>query len=93
MIEPRHHVMTDERLEWLAERFVGGSYHRLLKVSFAEYLRDPDGYDFVAQVLEGGGALRRVAMPPVELNRCGWEFLHRGVATGKVMRARLSTHN
>lgn len=45
MIDQRHIVMTDERLDYLAERFRNLGVRERLHVTFAQYLRDPAHYD------------------------------------------------
>jgi hypothetical protein len=53
-------VLTDERLDYLAERFHSLTIRPLTKATFAQYVADPDRYDRAAQVLLAGHALARV---------------------------------
>lgn len=57
MIERRHEVMTDERLELLAERFIGREVRELLHISFGEYVLDPEHYDGLVDALVSGRGL------------------------------------
>ncbi len=57
MIEDKHIVMTDERLEMLADRFIRREVRELLHISFAEYIREPYQYDALVDALEAGHGL------------------------------------
>lgn len=48
MIEDRLIVMTDERLDWLAERFQALRVREWLHVPFGAYVRDHHHYDALA---------------------------------------------
>ena len=53
-------VMTDQRLDDLANRFVEGRVRELLGISFEHYMLNPDEFDRVADGLkEGSLALQR----------------------------------
>jgi hypothetical protein len=49
--------LSDERLNYLASRFVEMNLGRLLSITFEQYLVDPDGWDMVASYLVAGGGL------------------------------------
>lgn len=53
-------IMTDERLDHLAERYCGLRIGPLARVTFEEYVRHPDHYEIIAWVLRGGGSLQWV---------------------------------
>lgn len=58
-------IMTDERLDYLANRFINLMVRERVHVSFAEYLRDPDHYDALA-CQEVARQLVRMARVPAE---------------------------
>jgi len=49
--------ISDERLNHLADKFVENRIGELLKITFEQYLQDPDGYNQTAFYLLDGGAL------------------------------------
>jgi hypothetical protein len=56
--------MSDERLNYLANRFVELDLAKLLKITFEQYLADVDSYNQLAFYLLGGGALCAYYRPP-----------------------------
>ncbi len=51
-------VMTDERLNLLADRFLGRQIGQVLGLTFAGYLTDPEGYDRLYEEMKKGNGLR-----------------------------------
>jgi hypothetical protein len=51
-------LMDDDRIDALGRRFVGRNMRPILNITFAQYLEDPDGYDWKFKVLKSGRALR-----------------------------------
>lgn len=49
--------ISDERLNQLADRFLKNKIGKLLKITFEQYLCDPDGFDQDARYLLDGGSL------------------------------------
>jgi hypothetical protein len=49
--------MSDERLNYLASRFVELDLAKLLRITFEQYLVDPEGWDMTASYLVAGGGL------------------------------------
>jgi hypothetical protein len=49
--------ISDEQLNHLADQFVQNRIGQLLKITFEQYLQDPEGYNQTAFYLLGGGAL------------------------------------
>ncbi|MGE4545806.1 MAG: hypothetical protein AB7D06_17070 [Pedobacter sp.] len=49
--------MSDERLNYLASRFVELDLAKLLRITFEQYLADPEGWDMHATYLVAGGGL------------------------------------
>ncbi len=50
-------ILTDERLDYLADRFLSRRIREILGMTFREYLRDPGWYDAILDHLEAGRAL------------------------------------
>lgn len=79
MRRDRNEVITDERLDELAERFQRENLLRLLKVPFGHYVSNPEHYDRIARHLRSGGGLQgqtglgavRLVMPHVDPERRG----------------------
>lgn len=63
MIDRGHMVMTEERLDALANRFIGRQVRELLHIAFVEYVEDPDYFDGLVEALEGGRGLVGQARP------------------------------
>lgn len=57
-------MMSNERLNYLADRFVQHQIGPLLQISFADYLLDPEGADQTAFYLLAGGSLCTYYQPP-----------------------------
>lgn len=53
-------VMTDERLDHLADRFLMFRVRELVHVNFGQYLRDPDHYDSLAVQETARGSVHRL---------------------------------
>lgn len=49
--------MSDERLNYLASRFMELGLELLLSITFEQYLVDPESWDMVASYLVAGGGL------------------------------------
>jgi broad specificity phosphatase PhoE len=59
-------VLTDERLDELAERFISGHVRELLGIRFDQYVEGPERFDEVAErMLQGLAALHRRQDEPV----------------------------
>lgn len=43
-LQARHEIMTDEKLAYLARRFISYSVRDLLGITFEQFLNDPDFY-------------------------------------------------
>ena len=56
--------MPDEQLDYLAERFLTLELQTLLRITFAQYLADPEGADRNAYILMAGGGLCTFYNPP-----------------------------
>ena len=50
-------MISNERLNFLATRFIDGTIAALLGITFQEYLTDPEGHDQTALYLVAGGSL------------------------------------
>lgn len=61
--------ISDERLNHLADAFVTYRLGTLLKITFEQYLQDPDGYNQTAFYLLDGGALCAYYRPPKPVGR------------------------
>ena len=57
-------MMSNERLNFLADRFVQHQIGPLLQITFADYLLDPEGADQTAFYLLAGGSLCGYYQPP-----------------------------
>lgn len=61
--------MPDELLNHHADRFVRFCIGALLKITFAEYLLDPERYDQAAWHLVNGGSLCTYYQPPRQVGQ------------------------
>lgn len=61
--------LTDERLEWLAERFESLKIREFTRADFGDYVADPEWHESIADLLARGGS---VAWSPT---RPGWLFV------------------
>jgi hypothetical protein len=57
-ITERHELVTEERLDEMAERFIRLRVRELTRVSFKQYLDNPECYEAYAEALEGGGGVQ-----------------------------------
>jgi|GEM_PF-2093159 len=53
-------VMTDHRLDALAQTFQKKRIRELLRISFHEYIGDTERYDLMAEALRAGRGLQRM---------------------------------
>jgi hypothetical protein len=58
MLTEKHVVLTDERLDGLAGRFILGRIRPLLGIAFGDYVRDPEHYDSLAVIVAAIGRAR-----------------------------------
>jgi hypothetical protein len=62
-------VLTEEYIDHMAERFIGGKIRELTHVKFEQYLESPDCFDQYAEALKAGNGLQffSVEVPQVKI--------------------------
>ena len=59
MRKPSMEVIIDERLNYLADRFIAYGHRIWLHISFADYIREPDFYDLQLRIAKCQSDKRR----------------------------------
>jgi hypothetical protein len=57
-VTPAHKVITDEYLDYMADRFVGLRIREITRVGFEQYLECPECYEMLAEALRGGSGIQ-----------------------------------